>query len=161
AFRQSLSETGFDDGRNVTIENSWDGRYETLPARAADLARRQVSVIVATSTPAALAAKMATPTVPVGVHGGGDPGGAGGGAGPPPARRQPDGREQSERGAWTQAAAVAARGGAIGAPHRGAGQPDEPGLRRAAVAAPRAGGEEPRPRAAGGAGKHRRRARDR
>jgi putative tryptophan/tyrosine transport system substrate-binding protein len=65
AFRQSLSEAGFDDGRNVTIENSWDGRYDRLPERAADLARRRVSVIVATSTPGALAAKAATSTVPI------------------------------------------------------------------------------------------------
>src|SRR5262245_62524468 len=65
AFRQSLSEAGFDDGRNVTIENSGDGQYDRLPTRAADLARRRVSVIVATSTPGALAAKAATSTVPV------------------------------------------------------------------------------------------------
>src|SRR5262245_32800931 len=65
AFRQSLSEIGYDDGRNVTIENSWDGRYDRLPAVAAELARRRVSVIVATSTPGALAAKAATSTVPI------------------------------------------------------------------------------------------------
>jgi ABC-type uncharacterized transport system substrate-binding protein len=65
AFRRSLSEAGFDDGRNVTIESSWDGQYDHLPARAADLARRRVSVIVATSTPGALAAKAATSTVPI------------------------------------------------------------------------------------------------
>src|SRR5262245_1205159 len=61
AFRQSLSEAGFHDGRNITIESSWDGQYDRLPA----LARRRVSVIVATSTPGALAAKAATSTVPI------------------------------------------------------------------------------------------------
>jgi putative ABC transport system substrate-binding protein len=65
AFHQGLSETGYDDGRNVTIENSWDGRYDRLPAVAAELVRRGVSVIVATSTPGALAAKAATATVPI------------------------------------------------------------------------------------------------
>src|SRR5262245_44658658 len=65
AFRQSLSAAGFDEGRNVTIENSWDGQYDRLPERAADFARRRVNVIVATSTPAALAAKAATSTVPI------------------------------------------------------------------------------------------------
>jgi putative ABC transport system substrate-binding protein len=73
AFRQSLSEAGFDDGRNVTIESSWDGQYDRLPARAADFARRPVSVIVATSTPAALAAKAATSTVPIVFNVGVDP----------------------------------------------------------------------------------------
>jgi len=74
AFLKGLAETGYIDDRNVAIQYRWaEGQNDRLPEMAADLVRRKVAVIAATSTPAAVAAKSTITTVPIVFETGGNP----------------------------------------------------------------------------------------
>ena len=78
AFREGLRELGYEEGRNIVIEYRWaDGKYERFPALVAELIAAKVEVIVTAGTPAALAVKKATTTVPLVMVAVGDPVGTG------------------------------------------------------------------------------------
>jgi putative ABC transport system substrate-binding protein len=69
-----LKETGYVEGQKVAIEYRWaEGHYDRQPAMAADVTRRKVNVIAALTTPAALAAEAAAPTIPIIFDTAGDP----------------------------------------------------------------------------------------
>src|SRR5262249_13952289 len=76
ALRHGLAENGYVEGQTVTVEYRWaNGQYDRIPALAAELANRPMAVLVATGgEPAAMAAKAATPTIPIAFGIGGGPG---------------------------------------------------------------------------------------
>jgi putative ABC transport system substrate-binding protein len=77
-FREGLRDLGYIEGRNILIEYRWaDGKYERFPALIAELAALKVDVIVTAGTPAALAVKKTTPSIPLVMAAVGDPIGVG------------------------------------------------------------------------------------
>jgi len=97
SIRHGLNETGFAEGQNLTIEYRWsDGQYDRLPAMAADLVRSRVDVILAITTPAAVAAKDANDDSAHRFRGWRGPHKAWARGKPQPARRQSHGRQLVE-----------------------------------------------------------------
>jgi putative ABC transport system substrate-binding protein len=78
SFRQGMRELGYEEGRNITYQTRWaEGRFERLPSLAAELAALKLDLLLVSTTPAALAAKKATGTIPIVMTSIGDPVGTG------------------------------------------------------------------------------------
>jgi putative ABC transport system substrate-binding protein len=139
AFHQGLNELGYHQGRNVAIEHTWDGQYSRLPAAAAELVRQKVAVIVAASTPGALAAKDATTTVPIVFNVGVDPIEAG----LVSSLNRPGGNVTGVSNLNVELGSKQLELLHRGHQHRGSRQSQQPGLRRAARETAASGGERP------------------